>query len=1057
LFARVLDTPGGLKILTIHAFCQSLLARFPLEAGVAPHFSVMDERDAEAMRAEALLAVLLRAGDDPALAAALTEATRHVDARQLKDLLWELVRRRQNLTEAVAGHGSLAAATAALAAGLGVGTGQEADDVIAAACADDAFDGQGLRAAAAALTGGMVTDQKRAALLLPWLAASPLDRIATFDSYLGAFLTKEKEKDKDNKGMLRPIRSLVTKEVARSHPGIAECLGSEAERLERVIEQQRGALTAAASVAVMTLAAALVETYERHKARHALLDYDDLIAATVRLLEADQGSSWVLYKLDGGIDHVLIDEAQDTSPEQWRVITALTSEFFAGDGVRSHDRSVFAVGDIKQSIFSFQGADPQMFLAHRARFGEQVTSARGRWREIDLSVSFRSTRAVLAAVDAVFARPAAASGVRLDAAPIVHQAHRARQGGRVEVWPPVQPRDSDAAHDWKPPVESRTHEDQPQLRLARLITRRIRAWLDRGEILESQGRPVRAGDIMVLVRRRTAFVEDLVRELKAARVPVAGIDRMMLPEQVPVMDLIALGRFTLLPGDDLTLATVLKGPLIGFDEEALFTLAWHRADGQSLWQALRERAAAGAEPFASAQRRLGEILRFADQMPPFEFFARILGPLGGRRRFIERLGREAEDPIAEFLQLALSYERTRVPSLQDFLHWIEAGAVELKRDAEQDARDMVRIMTVHGAKGLQAPIVFLPDTLQVPQQTPRVMWCRLPGAAAPLPVVQPRADYRIPLLEGERNRLALAQEQEYRRLLYVAMTRACDRLIICGWETKKTTPAGCWYTLITTGLDEAAAALGLQQIEDAELAAAPELDHGRIRCLVCPQLDRPEERPAPPARTVPPLPAWALVPPGDEPASLRPLAPAQTYERRRMPASPGGGGAGGAAIIRGKLIHALLQRLPEIVATERRARAARWLARRAPELAPPEQADIIDEVLAVLDDPLFAPAFAPSSQAEVPIAGSIAGRLITGRLDRLAVDGHSVLVIDYKSDRTPPPAEDAVPSAYLRQMAAYRGLLSQAFPGHAIHCALLWTGAPLLMTLRPATLDRFSP
>jgi ATP-dependent helicase/nuclease subunit A len=1045
LFARVLDTPGGMNIQTLHAFCQSLLGRFPLEAGVAPHFSVLDERDAEEMMAAAREEVLRAARrDGGALAQALTEIIAYVHETAFGELMAALTSERGRLARCIDDHGSVQALVAATRDLLGLGEGETAETVTAAACDDRAFDAARLRRAVSVLEGGSDADARRGLTIAGWLAAPSHDRAEAFDGYASAFLTN------GNPPAVR--KTLISAKAAATTLGAPAVLQSEGDRLLAAVLKRRAATTATATDALLVLGHALLEAYQRLKRARSLLDYDDLIFHAVRLLEEQGNPSWVLHKLDGGIDHVLIDEAQDTSPEQWRIVRALTAEFFAGEGAREVNRTVFAVGDVKQSIYSFQGADPDQFVANRNWFGKQVTSARENWRPIDLTWSFRSTRAVLAAVDAVFANGDAADGVALDGHDIVHQAWRKLDGGSVEIWPPVNPQATDTPPPWKPPIE-RIPGDSPQARLAQLIARRIKAMTAGAERLESTGRAITAGDIMVLVRRRTVFVEELVRALKLLDVAVAGVDRMVLTEQMAVMDLVAVGRFVLLPTDDLTLATVLKGPLIGLDDEQLFRLA-HGRNG-TLWRSLRA-AATEEGAFAAAYQRLSTVLSAADTMPPFEFYARLLGPLGGRRMLLARLGREAEDPIAVFLDLALDFERSHVASLEGFLHWLEASTVEIKRDLEQSERDAVRVMTVHGAKGLQAPIVFLPDTLQVPKQRARLLWPERHGEGGSVLLWPPTRDACEAVAETERQRIAAKQRQEYRRLLYVAMTRAKDRLIVCGWRGLKREPEDCWYNLVRDGLLAVGPAIGLQEIDDPFLADAKEIDESRVLRLTCPQ-EAPVERPAAVAASAPtPLPAWATEPPPPEPVPVRPLAPSRPEDDEPPVRSPFGPDDG-ARFKRGLIIHRLLQSLPDVPADGRAEAARAWLSRPVHHLSEEAQIEIAAEVAAVLDHPDYAALFGPGSRAEVPLTGEVNGRVISAQVDRLLVTPERVTVLDYKTHRPPPRDPAEVPILYLKQMAAYRAALALVYPERPVRCVLLWTDGPRLMPLDPELLDRYTP
>jgi ATP-dependent helicase/nuclease subunit A len=1034
LFARVLDAPGGMHIETIHAFCQSLLRRFPLEAGLAPHFQVMDERDAGELLAEARDEVLAAARDgDLGLARALATVTAAIHETAFPELMAELASERGRLKRLVERHGGARGVVAALRRRLGLEPGDTAATVLAHACDDASFDAVGCRRVVEALLAGSKTDQERGAAMAAWLA-DPAGRLAGFGRWQACVLTTTGEVRK----------TLLTKGVREAAPWAEAVLAHEAERIVRIADRLKAARVAEASEALLVLATALLGAYQRRKGARAVLDYDDLILAARGLLAERGVASWVLFKLDGGIDHVLIDEAQDTNPDQWAVVAALTEEFFAGRGAREVVRTVFAVGDAKQSIYSFQRADPRAFEEMRARLKAHVPACGGRWDEVALQVSFRSTSAVLDAVDAVFAGGPGWEGVAAPGEDIRHLAHRRGHAGTVELWPPVIPRPLDEPQPWKPPIE-RIRGDQPSGRLARLVARRIRAMVD-GETLASQGRPLRPGDVMVLVRRRGGFVEDLVRELKTLGVPVAGADRMVLTEQMAVMDLMALAGFLLLPEDDLTLATVLKGPLVGLTENQLFALAQGRGTA-GLWETLKKRVLADPA-FEIAYNSLADLLAAADHLGPHALFARVLGPLGGRRRLLARLGAEAEDPIDEFMALTLAFERAHPPSLQGFLRWLETGAVEIKRDLEQGGRDAVRIMTVHGSKGLQAPVVFLPDTLQMPTRGRRLLW--LGEGDDEMVLWPPNADAADAVCREARDAARLAREREYRRLLYVAMTRAEDRLIVCGWQTRKGPPAGCWYNLVRAALEPAAAS-----VDDAFLAAEAETDGATVLRLSTPQTVPPDRRgEAQAARgAAAALPDWAAVAPEPEPVPPPPRAPTPPDGDEPPVRSPLAGDDGARRFRRGQLIHRLLQTAPELARDKRSSAMMRFLGRAAWGLDTQERLDIANEVADLLDHPRFVALFGPGSRAEVPVVGHVGDRIVSGVVDRLVVTASEVLVVDYKTNRRPPAAAEDIPELYVRQMAAYRVALACIYPGRSVRCALVWTDGPKLIEIEPKRMD----
>ncbi len=1031
LFARVLDAPGGMRIETIHAFCQSLLRRFPIEAGVAPHFEVMDERSAAEALAEARETVLAAArADTEGLGAALAEVTRHVTEQGFDALMSALALERARLVRALEEGGD--AFAAALASALGVPTSASEHGIIAAACAAPGIDEAALRAAAALMLQSGKRDQEAGRRIDDWLA-SPTLRAEIFDDYLLAFFTQEGGRRAE----------LMTKKLAAKAPALAEALAIEAERLTAVKAARGAAALAAATAALAKLGGAVLAAYERHKEARALLDYDDLVLKSRDLLLRPGVAPWVLFKLDGGLDHILIDEAQDTNPDQWQVVQTLADEFFAGEGARIERRTVFAVGDAKQSIYSFQRADPAAFLRMREHFAARVAAAEQPWRVVDLDISFRSTDAVLTAVDAVFAHAEAQAGVALDGERIHHTPFRAGHAGLVELWPPVEPDAAAEAQPWELPLEQRRLR-APETRLAQAIAGTVRRWLERGERLPARDRLVRPGDVMVLVRRRGPFVTELVRAMTQQGVAVAGVDRLLLTDQLAVQDMIALGQFLLLPEDDLTLATVLKGPLCGLDEEQLFALA-HPRQG-TLWSELQRRAGEHLI-FATAARQLSDLLARADFAPPYELFAEVLGARGGRRALAARLGDEALDALDEFLSLSLAYERMHGPSLQGFLHWFATGEAEVKRDLEQRGRNEVRVFTVHGAKGLQAPIVFLPDTLQVPQQKLSLLW-----TGAGLPLWRAHRDCVAPLYERMLADAKARREAEYRRLLYVAMTRAEDRLYICGWRNRQKPADHCWYHLVERGL---AAAPGAEAVE-IDLGA--EAWRGKGRRLVTEQRATPDrrERVTLPGERAEPLPDWAFVPPKPEPNPPRPLVPSRPVTQDPAARSPLGAEAG-EGLLRGRLVHRLLQSLPQLAPEARGAAARRFLALPAHGLAPERQAELAAETLAVLDHAEFAPLFAPGSEAEVPVVALIAGKALAGQIDRLVVTADAVMIVDYKTLRPPPKDDSAVPEAYLEQLAAYRAAIAAIYPGRAVRCALLWTEGPRLMPVSAALLDRHAP
>ncbi len=1034
LFAEVLDLPGGMRIGTIHAFCQSLLRRFPLEAALSPHFELADERDAEAALIEAREQMLARAAA-PEMQAALTVLAGLATADQFGKHVAALLTDRDLLAGARALGPELAAAQRRA-------LGLAADTEAAAIAAGLSWPGEAdlRRAAEHVQRYGSPKFQEKAAALLEWLGLDPDQRAEHWAIWREHCLT-------DN-GDARKPGAFINPKLATADPHIAATFQAEVERVLAVEDACRGLRMAEASHALVTLAGPVLDLYGRRKDESGLLDYDDLIGHTRRLL-VDPGAAWVLYKLDGGLDHLLLDEVQDTAPAQWRIAHALTEEFFSGAGAQRQERTVFAVGDRKQSIYSFQGADAEEFDRSRALLGARVRQAGKAWIERPLNVSFRSTEPVLALVDHVFAAPLAAAGVA-EPGTLSHLAERSGHAGAVELWPLAPLRPADEPPPWTVPTTNQGLKSAPQL-LAETLARWIAHETDGSVELPSRERRLRPGDVMVLVRRRNDFARSLLRELKRCGVPTAGLDRLKLTEQPAVQDLLALCDALLLPQDDLAFACYLTSPLGNLTDPSLMELAIDRPG--ALWEALRTRA--GERPdWQAAWDCFAALLARVDYATPHALLAEALGPLGGRARLVRRLGPEAGEPVDELLNAALAYARTNVPSLQGFLHWLGRSGAEVKREQET-AGETVRIMTVHGAKGLQAPLVILPDTTALPPEDNIILWAPDPKTGLDVPLWAPRKELRCAAGDAFRDAAAARRLEEHNRLLYVALTRAEDRVLVCGWAPRKGVPDRCWYSLVQRGF----AALGVT----AEPFGPWE---GQVLRYATPQLAPPRPEQTGDSGPTKPLPAWAgrapdwhSTPPPAEPARPEPLAPSRPegVELGPVPAAASPLGDPGQRFRRGRLIHALLQHLPELPSERRSHAAEAWLSRAGNGLSQADAADLAAETMTILDHPDLVELFGPHSRAEVPLSGVIGERVVGGLVDRLAVLPDRVLLADFKTNRRAPARAEDTSVMYLRQMAAYRGVLREIFPDRPVHCWLIWTHTAAVTPLPDAVLAQHSP
>jgi ATP-dependent helicase/nuclease subunit A len=1010
LFAEALEVPGGLKVQTIHAFCTRLLHLFPFEANVAARFSVLEESAERELIERQRLNVVLNAASAPdtPLGRALLTALAAAPDRALASVIDEAIARRDELSRWLQEAGGLEGAVADLSGWLGISPDEEVDAVDRAITQSSILPRAEWALVAAVLSRGSKQDQARAETLA---RAAESCGAASQQAYVSVFLTDQ----------YAPRSRLVTQAISGSDPALAERLCRERDRVAALVRRRFAIEARERTAAILTIASTVIERYRLAKEARGLIDYHDLIDKALSLM-TNVEAAWVHYKLDLGIDHVLIDEAQDTSPKQWEIIKRLTAEFTAGAGARgSTSRSLFAVGDEKQSIFSFQGAAPQAFADLRAHFEGQHRAATLPFRACRFEFSFRSGANVLSAVDATFARPALFSSLTTAPDGLHHQALPGTRPGLVEIWPCILPEPREGGEAWDAPFDALA-EPSPPVRLAARIASTVRTAIAHGR---------RPGDILLLVRQRGPLFEAILRALKNARLKVAGADRLLLTAHLAVMDLLALADALLLRGDDLALATVLKGPFFGFDDDALFALAWRRSG--TLWAALAARADE-APRYAAAVKTLNRLAEMARHETPFAFYARLLGPERGREQILARLGPEAADALDEFLNRALAYEATQTASLQGFVDFMRLSAPEVKRDMDL-ARDEIRVMTVHGAKGLEAPLVILADTTGRPAgpRDPRLMSLAGEADGAPAFVWAAGKDYDVEAIAAARARIREAAEAEHRRLLYVAMTRAAEHLIVCGAQGHNGRPTGCWYDLVCEAL-----------LPDAVEEVGPE---GPIwRWCPASSSPAPPSPPRPDADEELVLPDWLV---RDPPAAAAPGV--------LRPSAAGAAAAGGEGLPRhrGSLVHRLLQALPNLPAASRLRAGREYLARHGADLDAGEREELLAKVLAVLDQADFAALFAPGSRAEVPIVGRLprAARppvTVAGQVDRLFVGESAILLADYKTDRPAPRERSAIPDAYVVQLALYRAVLGRLFPGRAVRAALVWIEGPALVEL-PAT------
>ena len=1033
LFARVLDAPGGgLRIQTIHAFAQSLLAAFPAEAGLVPGFRPLEGREEQLLARQTLAAVLVEAegGSDLPLIRDLQALSHRMGEGGAEGFLMACAR-RQKAMEAL---GPREGIEARLRRAFDLPAG-DIDQAIAEQCCDEVFDLDALRRI------GILNSQwatknglERASLCEQWVSATAEERAVLLDKLHLVWAKADGELRSFGKG-----QAPQNEDYVRLATSAFECCA-------RLLRMRKLAALVSCLAAGLRAGQTFALAYAAAKRAAGVVDFDDLIRWAEELLLTPGMGEWVRYKLDQTTDHILVDEAQDTNERQWNIVRALALEYFTGEGASQRHRTVFTVGDYKQAIFGFQGTDPASFELARAWFSREAGAIERDFLDLSMDRSFRSSPAILTLVDAAIGR-LGHDALGLPRAPNLHEAHHTGRPGSVTLWQPYtgeadEPEEEAGEEGWVPDAVRE---------YAGRIAKQIRRWLDNPFMIESKGRPLRPEDILILVRRRGDLASLIVARLHGEKVPVAGVDRLLLTAPLAVQDLLSAARFAVQPLDDLNLASLLVSPLFGWSQDALFEASFGREG--ALWPHLRSvqpKSAELAERLPATLERLGGILAMADYATPHQFLETLLsGASGGRRAMLGRLGPEARDPIEELLSSTLEFEAASAPSLQRFLDWFSRGEVEIVRDPSAPL-DAVRVMTVHGSKGLQSPVLILADACSDPDKKGGGLrgsfaTFKLPDDGTSIPIFRPRKDELAEPLASQIAEQDKLEREEHWRLLYVALTRAEERLYIggaLGPSAKGVPPQASWYTAVDGALGD----LGAEWSDDPIWGRSRRFGEGELQVKAA---VRAEDREAA-------LPDWIATPAPAEARPPRPLAPSALGDDdvADPPPSP----AMRQAAERGKLLHQLFERLPGVPEGERAERADQWLLRSAGVEDAEFRRALIADACRVIADPAHAELFSAAALAEAPIVAVVGeGVVVSGTVDRLLVLDDRIVVADFKTGRSVPASQDRIPAPHIRQMSAYAEALRVIFPGRRIEAKLLYTSGPMLHDLPPDLLARYAP
>jgi ATP-dependent helicase/nuclease subunit A len=994
LLFSVLEDGKGLNISTIHGFCQQILGAFPLESGISVGFSLLEGTEEREM----ILAIqdaVFQLCEDP-------ETEEHqwfnylvqdIHELTLRDVFRDIVYKRRKFHKLFEKFATVENILAELSNKLGIENEQWTPEKVKIALSQDMHLPKEVQECAEVLNEGGATVQKSAADIVSFVQAD--DPYQAWANYSKIFLTASGE----------PRKKLTDAKV-KKHPRGAEVeliLNQEQERVLAVEEKRKSYRAWLLTAAYLHLGYKMIDEYKTEKARQSLLDFDDLIEKTANLLNNRESKSWVKYRMDRKIAHVMLDEAQDIDDDQWVIIRALVDEFYDGVGSSELTRTLFAVGDVKQSIYRFRGAQPHVFGSIREYLEHQKNTKSYDTQSVSLQTSFRSSKTILNFVDKVFAEEEKQTALD-NTMSTKHKAVKSDYPGWVEVWPLCEDNEPEEQEDtlWPLPIQAQDQKESARKLLSKKVADSIQSLIQSKTLLAATQKPATYGDIMILLRGRT-MLPDIIEALNAAGVPHSGADRLTLNQDIMVSDILAFLRFIHYPQDSVSLAHVLRSPFFGVSEKALMETGLKaRKENISLWQTLT----------GDTKNKLQEILEKSRHSTVYDMAVLILTQLDGYAKYFATLGQKdspvatVTEPLEAFLEIALKFAKG---DLAGFIHAVESSEMEFKKGLESAGKN-VRIITSHGAKGLEAPVVYMPDTTQdyyAKMSRENLLWQEHNNEAQLFLYSQRKEDaptLQQEIQQAEKDRI-FADEM---RLLYVALTRSQERLYIGGAEVKKKCPDNCWYNEISTVMD------GLYDFGDAKVM------HDTANTPIEEKLLETEE-----VHYSGTVPQWVAEQPAHEHKPVMVTAD-EALDTNIMDKD----------LIklyrRGKLIHRLLEFLPDVTPIEHTTTGLDWLRKVLPDGEDKELNAMVKSATDVIQGyPQF---FGENSKAEV---GYVADKNMEGRIDRLVVEEDTITILDYKTDQKIP---EKMPEKYRKQLQKYVEAVAKIFPEKQVKAAIIWVG-----------------
>lgn len=748
LFIFILETENSLNIQTIHSFCQKIIRSFAFEIGISSDFALIKEEDYTDLIFSVKEQIYNKSYNDQLIFTALKDINLYGSEDSLNSVFREIAEKISFYTKIFKN-----------ASYLELNNNLKKTLKITSLSTQEIYNDfleyyQDFSLARDILSAGNQSEQTKGDFLKIWHFLTPEEKLDRLDEYLDIFMTKERE----------PRKNLLSSNLKKKFPDLEIILLNEQDRIINFINRLNNFKLWKLSSALTIIASTFTKLFNKIKKEKNILDYHDLIHYTQELFVNNSAKDFVLYKIDSKLDHLLIDEAQDTSPEQWDIISKLTEDFFSGESYEC-EKSLFVVGDEKQSIYSFQGANHSFYHNTYNYFKQKILSSKRNFLELELDHSYRSSTIPLKLVDKIFNQQSIKNSVSSKITPIKHISMRSQDFGRIEVLPCI------------------TETTSAAQILANNIAMKIKVILDSKTTIDNH--LVQPRDIMVIVKTRDDFYYKLIQSCNELNIPINGLDRINLNNYIGIEDFILIIKFALMPHDDLNLATILKSPLFNISEENLLEICALRSN--SVWQEIQNRA--NLDEFIDIYSKLNAILN-NNYMKPSEFINYILYDLEAKEKFIARLGQEFIFFLNNFWERVLQFEQENIPTLHAFLEWFIKSKHEIKKTFSPE-ENKAQILTSHGAKGLQAKIVILPDTTKM--FSTKVD--SLLEFSENILYWNGNSNYQNDYIIAKKLCVKAEKYHEYLRLLYVALTRAENWLIIAGFSNLKLNK-DCWYNLI---------------------------------------------------------------------------------------------------------------------------------------------------------------------------------------------------------------------------------------------------------------------